>query len=99
MDEPVELGIAARSSFRACPRLLAAEQVLHSAAEPHHVPQQVVALDRSGHARFEALAEGDHPLERLLRQHLAQRRPHRGQRQHVRGQRAADSAHVRLVLR
>ena len=40
-------------------------------------------VDHGLDTRLEALAELDHARERLVRQHLAERRPHRGEREHV----------------
>ena len=51
-----------------------------------------------GDAGLEALAEGDHPLERLVGQHLGERRAGCREREHVRSDRAADPADVGLLV-
>ena len=50
-------------------------------------------------AGLPALGERDHPLERLGGQDLAERRPRRGQRQGVAGERPADPADVGILDR
>ena len=51
----------------------------------------------SRHAGREALGERHHVRERLLGQHVLERRAHRGERERVAGQRAADAAGVLVV--
>ena len=94
VDVAVERLVARGGGLRAGARPLGVEEVLDAAAEPGHVPRQRVLVDHLLDAGLEALAERDHARERLLGQHLGERRAHRGERQHVGGQRAADPADV-----
>ena len=94
MDQPVELGVASRSGFAAILRSLGSEEILDTAAEAGDVPRQAVPLDRTGDACLEPLAERDHARERLVGQHLVERRARRSERQHVRSDRPADTADV-----
>ena len=50
------------------------------------------------HAVGPAFAQREHAVERLVRQHLAERRPRGRQRQRVAGQRPADPADVRVLV-
>ena len=44
-------------------------------------------------------ASGDHAVERLVGEHLAERRAHRGERERVPGERPADAADVDVLER
>src|SRR6266566_1551678 len=98
MDQPVQLGVATGRGLAPVPRSLGPEEILDPAAETRDVPRQAVPLDRTGDTRFEARAEGDHALERVVGENLAERGTHRSKRQDVRGNRAADAADVGALV-
>src|SRR5207244_2568774 len=98
MNEPIELGIAARSGLAPGSRPLGAEEILDAAAEARDMPREPMTFDRGGYTRLEALAEEDHPRERLVGENLGERSAHRRKRQDVRRNRAADAADIRALV-
>ena len=71
----------------------------YSARHPslRHVPREGSVLDRLGHVCREALGERDRLRERLLGEHVLERRADGRERERVAGQRAADPARVLVV--
>ena len=56
-----------------------AEEVFDAASEPRNVPGQLARIDNARYALLEPPAQTEHPIERLVREDLSQRRPHRRQ--------------------
>src|SRR6476646_1447269 len=83
MDQTVELGVAARCGLAPVPWPLGAEEIFDATPEARDVPRKAVPLDRARDAGLESLAECDHACKRVVGQHLAERGPHRSERQHV----------------
>ena len=79
------------------PGSIRAEEVLGTAAEPGDVPRQARLLDARFDAGRPALGERDHPLERLVRQHLGERRAHGRERERVRRERPAHAPDVHVL--
>ena len=94
VHEPVEIVVHRRRRLAAGARPLGLEAVLGPAAEPGDVPVEAVAADRRLDAVGEPLGQRDHPLERLVREDVLERRAHGPQREGVPGQGAADAADV-----
>ena len=93
----VELGVDHGLRLAAADGRLGVEVVLGARAQLHDAPGRAMAVDRRLHALAVARRELGHADERLVGEHLGERRARRGQRQRVAGERAADAAPVEVV--
>ena len=89
--------MAGRVRLAAVPRSVPAEQV--PARQPRRVTchGRLVSAIASSTPVVQRSASGDHSRERLVGEHLCERRAHRRERERVRRERAADSADVDVL--
>ena len=100
VQEALELGVAGGVRLAAVARRSRRERVLGARAEPAArataAPCAAIAASTPSAHRSPS---GDHRRVRLVGEHLGERRAHRGERQRVAGERAADAADVDVVER
>src|SRR5580700_10121989 len=94
MEEALEFEISGSGGFAPIARRVRSKSIFRSSAQASDIPGKTAGANLFGDDVREAIGKRDHVPKRRGREDVFERRAHRGQRECVAGECAADAANV-----